>query len=52
MTGARRPGAQTRYVVEPLAEPYGASVSAPTDASKEAYADLDRTVTRVRAPWP
>jgi len=52
MTGARRPGEQTHYPVQPLAAPYGASVSAPTDLSKEAYADVDRTVTRVRAPWP
>jgi uncharacterized cupin superfamily protein len=52
MLGARTPGGLTGYVPDPVAEEHGASVSERTGTSKEAYADLDRTYTSVRAPWP
>jgi uncharacterized cupin superfamily protein len=52
MTGARSPGHTIHYPVEPAAARYGASVAQPTDSAREAYADLDRTRTRERAPWP
>jgi uncharacterized cupin superfamily protein len=52
MVGARTPGKTIHYPVEPLAARYGASVARPTDSPKEAYADLDRTITREPAPWP
>jgi uncharacterized cupin superfamily protein len=52
MLGARTPGGLTDYVPDPVAEQHGASVSQRTGSSQEAYADLDRTYTSVRAPWP
>jgi uncharacterized cupin superfamily protein len=52
MVGARTAGALTDYLVDPVAARHGVSVEERTSSSREAYADLDRTVTRVRAPWP
>ncbi len=52
MVGARTPGKSIHYPVEPLAARYGASVAQPTDSPREAYADLDGTITAERAPWP
>jgi uncharacterized cupin superfamily protein len=52
MVGARSPGITTHYPVNELAARYGASPPHDTHTSKEAYADLTRTVTRERAPWP
>jgi uncharacterized cupin superfamily protein len=52
MVGARTPGKTIHYPVDATAARYGASVAADTDSPKEAYADLDRTVSRERAPWP
>ena len=52
MTGARSAGKTIEYLVDPLAAQHGVSVAEPTNSSREAYADLDRTTTRVRAPWP
>jgi uncharacterized cupin superfamily protein len=52
MLGARTPGSLTDYIPDPVAARNGASVQERTGASKEAYADLDRTYTSVRAPWP
>jgi uncharacterized cupin superfamily protein len=53
MVGARGPDVEeTRYAVNELAARHGASPPHDTDSSKEAYADLDRRVTRVAAPWP
>jgi uncharacterized cupin superfamily protein len=52
MVGARSPGKTIHYPVEPLAAPYGASVAQASDSPREAYADLDNTITRERAPWP
>jgi uncharacterized cupin superfamily protein len=52
MVGARSPGKTIHYPVEPLAARYGASVAQPTDSPREAYADLDNTIARERAPWP
>lgn len=52
MVGARSPGKTIHYPVEPLAARYGASVAQATDSLKEAYADIDNTITRERAPWP
>jgi uncharacterized cupin superfamily protein len=52
MVGARSPGKTIHYPVDAVAAKYGASVTTATDSLKEAYADLDRTRTRERAPWP
>jgi uncharacterized cupin superfamily protein len=52
MLGARTPGGLTDYIPDPVAERHGVSVTQRTGSSKEAYADLDRTSTSVRAPWP
>jgi uncharacterized cupin superfamily protein len=52
MVGHRSPDITTQYTVNELAARYGASPPHDTDSSKEAYADLARTVTPERAPWP
>ena len=52
MLGARTPGGLTDYIPDPLAAGHGAAVQERTGSSREAYADLDRTVSRVRPPWP
>ena len=54
MTGARQEGATVHYPVEPLAEPYGATVPEPTDDPREAYAAAgwSREFTPGRLPWP
>ncbi|MBA3412661.1 MAG: cupin domain-containing protein [Actinobacteria bacterium] len=52
MMGARSPGKTIHYPVDPVAARHGASVARETSSPKEAYADLPRTFTRVRAPWP
>ena len=52
MTGARSPDKTIDYIPHPLAAEHGASVAARTGSPREAYADRDRTITRVRAPWP
>jgi hypothetical protein len=52
MVGIRGPDIETEYTVDELAARYGASVTRHTTVPKEAYADLARTVTRERAPWP
>jgi uncharacterized cupin superfamily protein len=51
MFGARTPGGLTHYLPDPVAAKHGASVKEPTDDWREAYADLDRTFTPVKAPW-
>ena len=51
MVGARREGRPIHYPVEPLAAAYGASVTAPTDSPREAYAAMAEIVP-ARAPWP
>jgi uncharacterized cupin superfamily protein len=52
MVGTRAPDITTHYPVNEIAASYGASVQRDTDSSREAYADLARTDTRERAPWP
>lgn len=52
MVGARTPGKTIHYPVDLIAARHGASVARATDSPTEAYADLDRTRTRERAPWP
>jgi len=52
MMGGRSPDATTDYIVDPVAARHGVSVAEHTDSSREAYADMDRTVTRVASPWP
>jgi uncharacterized cupin superfamily protein len=52
MVGVRSPDRTIHYPVNELAARYGASVSEPTDSPREAYAGLDRTISRVSAPWP
>jgi uncharacterized cupin superfamily protein len=52
MVGARGPDIETEYTVDELAARYGASVTRDTTSSEEAYADLDRSYTRVPSPWP
>ncbi len=52
MTGARSPGKTIEYPVDPVAAKHGASVARHATSSREAYADLDRTITSVRSPWP
>jgi uncharacterized cupin superfamily protein len=52
MLGARTPGGLTDYIPDPVAAGHGAAVAERTGSSQEAYADVDRTVTRVRPPWP
>jgi uncharacterized cupin superfamily protein len=51
MLGARFPGRTIHYPVSELAARHGASVQAPTDSPREAYAGEPEPV-RVRAPWP
>jgi uncharacterized cupin superfamily protein len=52
MTGARLPGHELHYPVDPAAARYGASVSRATDSAREAYADLARERSPERSPWP
>jgi uncharacterized cupin superfamily protein len=52
MLGARTPGGLTDYMPDPVAAARGVAVKERTGCSREAYADVDRTVTRVRLPWP
>jgi uncharacterized cupin superfamily protein len=52
MVGARSRAKTIHYPVDAVAAKYGASVAAPTDSPRDAYAELDNTVTRERAPWP
>ena len=52
MVGKRGPDITTQYTVNELAARYGASPPHDTDSSEEAYADLARTATPERAPWP
>ena len=52
MLGARHAGAPIEYTPDPVAAKHGAAVSERTDSPREAYADLDRTRTPVKAPWP
>ena len=52
MTGARSPDKTVEYIVDPVAAKHGVSVAKPATTSREAYADLDRTITSVPAPWP
>jgi uncharacterized cupin superfamily protein len=52
MTGARTEGQTSHYPVDPVAARHGASVAQATDSSREAYADLSGTTSRVRSPWP
>ena len=52
MVGVRGPGSTIQYPVSELAARFGASVASPTDSPREAYADLPRTITPERAPWP
>jgi uncharacterized cupin superfamily protein len=52
MVGARGGDVVTHYPVNEIAARYGASAPQETDSPREAYADLARTTTRERAPWP
>jgi uncharacterized cupin superfamily protein len=52
MLGARTPGGLTDYIPDPVAAKHGAAVKERVDNSRDAYADLDRTYTPVKAPWP
>jgi uncharacterized cupin superfamily protein len=52
MVGVRSAERTIHYPVNELAARYGASVSVATDSPREAYAGLDRTVSRVTTPWP
>jgi uncharacterized cupin superfamily protein len=52
MMGGRTPDATTDYIPDPVAARHGVAVAERTGSSQEAYADMDRTVTRVRPPWP
>ena len=52
MVGARTPGKVIDYLVDPVAAKHDAVVPQPTRSPRDAYADLDRTSTPVRAPWP
>jgi uncharacterized cupin superfamily protein len=52
MMGGRTPDGTTDYIPDPVAARHGVAVSERTPSSREAYADMDRTVTRVRPPWP
>ena len=52
MVGARRDDATIHYPVDELAARYGASVSAPTDDAKTAYADWSRHFEPTRLDWP
>jgi uncharacterized cupin superfamily protein len=52
MAGARTAGKLLDYPVDPVAAKHGASVARHAASSREAYADLDRTITPVRSPWP
>lgn len=52
MVGARPPQWSIRYPVNDAAARYGASVSRPTTAGREAYADWSGDFTPVRLDWP
>ena len=51
MVGTRSPEHRTQYLVEPAAARFGASVAAPTDSPREAYADWP-PISPARSPWP
>jgi len=51
MVGTRSPDSTTRYVVEPAASRYGASVEKETGSAEEAYAERP-PFRPVRSPWP
>ncbi len=52
MVGARTPGKVIDYLIEHAAAKHDAVVPQPTRSPRDAYADLGRTFTPVRAPWP
>jgi uncharacterized cupin superfamily protein len=52
MVGARGEGKTARYPVNELAARYGASASAPTEVSAEAYSDWNHELTPTRLDWP
>jgi uncharacterized cupin superfamily protein len=52
MVGARTPGKLFEYAPDPLAAKHGAAVKERVERPRDAYADLDRTSTPVKAPWP
>ena len=51
MVGTRSPDHRIHYPVEHAAARYGASVAAPTDSPREAYADRP-PISPARSPWP
>src|SRR3954465_6793605 len=52
MIGVRSPDATIHYEVNELASRYDAPPPHDTGKPREAYADLDRSFTREKAPWP
>ena len=53
MLGARTPGKLIDYTPDPVATKHGAAVKERVQSpGGDAYADLDRTRTAVKAPWP
>jgi mannose-6-phosphate isomerase-like protein (cupin superfamily) len=51
MAGTRSPDAKIRYLVDPTAAKYGASVDTESDSPREVYANRPPIVPAV-APWP
>jgi uncharacterized cupin superfamily protein len=51
MVGTRSPDTKIRYIVEPEAAKYGASVETESDSPREVYADRP-PIAPIAAPWP
>jgi uncharacterized cupin superfamily protein len=51
MVGTRSPATKIRYIVEPEAAKYGASVETESDSPREVYADRP-PIAPIAAPWP
>ena len=51
MVGTRSPDAEIRYLVEPAAAKYGASVETESTSPREVYVERP-PITPARSPWP
>jgi uncharacterized cupin superfamily protein len=52
MVGARGPGKTLHYPVTELAQKHGVAAPEETDDPRQAYRDVPRNFSRVKAPWP
>jgi uncharacterized cupin superfamily protein len=52
MVGARGPGKTLHYPITELAQKHGVAAPEETDDPRQAYRDVPRNFSRVKAPWP